>query len=202
MKSANSAKTGTKSAVCLRAILCAVVLSLIAGAAGGAQQSSPGPVYDVPDNIAPPPAPEQPLAFSHQMHLTSGLACQMCHTNPDPGAQMTFPPTQTCLSCHRTMARDGPTITRLQAFSDSGQPIPWVRVYELTPGVTWNHRSHLDAGIHCATCHGDVAQFDTMAERTATAAMASCIGCHQDHGVAAQCATCHAWPSDHDLGLE
>ena len=159
-------------------------------------------VLDVPDSVSPVPVPEQPLPFSHKKHLAFGPDCRTCHTNPDPGAQMTLPMTETCMSCHSTVATDKPAIISLKAFFDSGQPIPWVRVYQVTPGVNWSHRTHLDAGAQCETCHGDVAQFDEMAERKSVDTMASCIGCHQKHGTAAQCATCHTWPSDKDLGIE
>lgn len=189
-------------AVCPKAALCLLMLACTMAPSAGAQPLLTGSTHDVPDNIAPHPAPVQPLPFSHKKHLTLGLACQMCHTNPDPGVQMMFPLTETCMSCHRTVARQRPAIIRLQEFSDSGQPIPWIRVYAITPGVTWSHRPHLLAGTQCVTCHGDVPQFDTMVADKAVGAMASCIGCHQHQGADAQCVTCHAWPSDQDLGFE
>jgi hypothetical protein len=133
---------------------------------------------EVPDNLAAHPAPRQPLPFSHQAHMAMGLKCQQCHNNPDPGAQMTFPATSTCVTCHTTIA----------------DPIRWVRVYQLTPGVTWTHRRHLQAGMQCVMCHGNVEQFDALAQTTAVLAMASCIGCHQAHNASTACALCHVWP--------
>jgi hypothetical protein len=133
---------------------------------------------EVPDNPAAHPAPQQPLPFSHKAHMAKGLKCEQCHINPDPGAQMTFPATSTCVRCHTTIA----------------DPIRWVRVYQLTPGVTWTHRRHLQAGMQCVMCHGNVEQFDALAQTTAVLAMASCIGCHQAHNASTACALCHAWP--------
>lgn len=161
-------------------------LALACGA--GAQQ--------VPANIAIPAAPSQPLPYSHKTHLAQGLQCRTCHTNPDPGNQMTFPSTVTCMSCHSHVAKERPAILKLAEFARSKQPIPWVRVYRITPGVTWSHRRHLQAGMQCAMCHGDIAQLSTMAETTAVTAMASCIGCHQAHNAATTCATCHSWPRE------
>lgn len=129
------------------------------------------------------------------------MTCQTCHSNPDPGTQMTFAATETCMSCHRTVAKDKPAIMDLREFSASGQPIPWVRVYAITPGVTWNHRVHLDAGTQCETCHGDVRQMDVMAETKAIEAMATCIACHKAHAAPVKCVSCHAWPTDQVLGL-
>ena len=150
---------------------------------------------EVRSNIVTPPAPAQPLPYSHKVHIAQGAQCRMCHTNPDPGNQMTFPATGTCMSCHATIARERPAILKLAEFSKSGQPIPWVRVYQVTPGVTWSHRTHLQAGMQCVMCHGDVGQLDSMAETTAVPAMAACISCHQAHNAKTACATCHSWPS-------
>ncbi|MFQ6004813.1 MAG: cytochrome c3 family protein [Woeseia sp.] len=178
------------------------MIAFMATVPSTAQQSAAVAVPAVPDNIAPHPAPAQPLPFSHKTHLASGLACQLCHANPDPGAQMTLPATETCMSCHITIAKDKPAIMALREYSESGQQIPWVRVYAITPGVSWSHRAHLNAATQCETCHGDVRQVETVSETKAILAMASCIGCHRAREAAAECVTCHAWPSDRILGFE
>ena len=67
----------------------------------------------VPDNPSPHPAPEQPLPYSHKQHLAFSLQCKDCHTNPDPGTLMTFPPTSKCMQCHVTIAKDKPAIQKL-----------------------------------------------------------------------------------------
>ena len=158
---------------------------------GNAQQAAK---QEVPDNIAASSAPAQPLPYSHKTHISRGLQCRQCHTNPDPGAQMTFPATATCMGCHNSVAKDRPAIVKLTELSKSGQAIPWVRVYEVTPGVIWSHRRHLQAGMQCVMCHGQVGQLDAMAQTTAVTSMASCISCHQAHKANTTCATCHAWP--------
>ena len=149
----------------------------------------------VPDNLAHPAAPEQPIPYSHKLHLAMGLTCATCHTNPDPGKMMTFPATSTCMQCHVAVAKDKPAIQKLAAYAKSGQPIPWVRVYVVTPGVTWTHRKHLEAGLKCEECHGDVAQLTAMAETTSVTSMGVCITCHEAHKAPTVCTTCHVWPS-------
>lgn len=202
MKSSNSSSTAAIPAVCRKTILRALLIAFMTTMPTIAQQSPAVAVPAVPDNIAPHPAPAQPLPFSHKTHIASGLACQMCHTNPDPGTQMTFPATETCMSCHSMIAKDKSAIMALQKFSESGQQVPWVRVYAITPGVTWSHRVHLDADTQCETCHGDISQTDTVAETKAILAMATCISCHQAREAKADCVTCHAWPTDQLLGFE
>jgi hypothetical protein len=172
----------------------AVLLLSTSGAC--AQQAPQTAKQEVLDNLGPHPAPTQPIPYSHKTHLALGLQCQMCHTNPDPGSQMAFPATSICMACHASDVKDKPEIVKLAEFAKSGQPIPWVRVYQVTPGVTWTHRKHLQADMQCIMCHGDVSQLDAMAQITSVMSMGSCIGCHQAHNAPTICITCHAWPSD------
>src|SRR6267154_3229572 len=160
------------------------------------QAQPPAPAASaVRANPAPHPAPEQPLPYSHKVHVGMGLPCQLCHTNHDPSTEMAFPATSTCMNCHAMVVTDRPAIKKLAEYAHSKQPIPWVRVYRVLPGVTWTHRKHLQAGVQCETCHGAVGDLQAMAETTAVTAMASCIGCHQARGVSAACEVCHAWPA-------
>jgi ABC-type nitrate/sulfonate/bicarbonate transport system substrate-binding protein len=176
------------------AMIAAAFVLLAAGAAQ-AQQPAPSTPPGVPANPAPHPAPEQPLPYSHKTHVGLGLACRVCHTNPAPGQQMTFPTTSTCMNCHAAVVVDRPAIKKLAEYAKSKQSIPWVRVYKVLPGVTWTHRKHLQAGVQCETCHGAVGDLEAMSETTAVTAMASCVSCHQARGVSAACAVCHAWPA-------
>jgi hypothetical protein len=175
-------------------VTCASVLAFffVAGAGFAQPQASSQP--QVPSNPAAPAAPVQPIPFSHRKHLSLDLQCQSCHSNAEPGALMTFPATATCMNCHEVVAKDKPAIVKLAGFAKSQQPIPWVRVYSLLPGVQWSHRKHLEAGVKCETCHGPVADMDAMAMVTSITAMGSCIHCHQLRGAKTTCETCHLWP--------
>ena len=151
---------------------------------------------EVPDNLAEHTPPAQPVTYSHQSHLALGLECSFCHTNPEPGTLMTFPLTSTCMSCHTTVATKKPSIQKLASLAKSEQPIPWVRVYTLTAGVNWTHRKHLEAGIKCETCHGQVADMAVMSQSTSVTSMGVCINCHKLHAAPTVCQTCHLWPSN------
>ena len=198
LRHSNPALHANSQATLLRTLLFGFMATMLVTAL----PSLADPMPTVLDNIAPHPAPAQPLPFSHKAHLAIGLACQSCHNGPDPGIQMTFPATETCMSCHRAVAKDKSAIMVLQEFSVSGQQIPWVRVYAITPGVTWSHRTHLDAGVQCDTCHGEMQQIETVAETKAILAMASCISCHQATEASVECVSCHSWPTDKVLRLD
>jgi uncharacterized membrane protein len=151
---------------------------------------------EVPDNPALKAGPAQPVPFSHKKHVALGLECEGCHSNPEAGKMMTFPATSVCMQCHEVVATNKPAIQQLTEFAKSGQAVPWVRVYEVTPGVNWGHRTHLQAGVQCVMCHGDVSKLDVMTQLTAVTSMASCINCHQAHSAGTTCHTCHSWPAE------
>ena len=150
---------------------------------------------EVPDNPAEHTAPTQPIPYSHKIHLALDLECTSCHAYPEPGNLMTFPAAAKCMSCHATAAKK-PSGRKLAALAKSGPPIPWVRVYTVTPGVIWTHRKHVAAGIKCETCHGQVAEMTAMSQATSVTSMGVCISCHTLHSAPTACQTCHAWPSN------
>lgn len=175
-------------------VLVVIPSKLRVSAVGPKQSLQQQDVYDTP---SPAPAPVQPIPYSHKTHLALGLQCQGCHTNPDPGRLMTFPATSKCMQCHATVDKDKPAIRKLASFAKSSEPIAWVRVYVLLTGVQWSHRKHIDAGMKCEMCHGQVAQMDVMTEVKSATSMDGCLGCHKIHNAPTSCVTCHpAWAPD------
>jgi hypothetical protein len=149
---------------------------------------------EVPDNPLKPLPPKQPITFSHKLHSEQDISCESCHTNPSPGNAMTLPATSTCMGCHQSIATDRPAIKKLADYARTEQPIPWVRVYVVRPGLRWSHAVHLQAGKTCVACHSNVAQMDQMAEVTSVTTMYSCLSCHQKNQAKSECKTCHVWP--------
>ena len=143
------------------------------------------------DRRAGPPGPAQPVPYSHKTHVALGLECTQCHTNPEGGELMTFPPAAVCMGCHQAIAADRPTIKTLAAFVAAGTPVPWVRVYETPDYVYWSHGAHLRAKVTCAECHGDVAALDVMSQQTDVVTMLGCRRCHDQRQVFTDCTDCH-----------
>ena len=102
---------------------------------------------------------------------------------------MTFPDNDKCMLCHATVAKDKPAIQNSPLFAKSKRAVPWVRVYTVLPGVEWNHRAHLDAGVKCETCHGQVREMEAMAEVTSVTTMYSCLHCHEMNQAKTACDT-------------
>ena len=172
-------------------VIAATLIFLTARSVAQQVAQQPASKSMVPDNPSEHLAPAQPLPYSHKKHLALGLNCKDCHTNPEPGRLMAFPGTSKCMQCHVSVAKDKPSILKLAEYAKSKQTISWVRVYKVLPGVNWNHRAHLDAGMKCETCHGQVREMDNMSEVTSVTSMAVCLSCHELNHAKTACDTCH-----------
>jgi Zn ribbon nucleic-acid-binding protein len=137
-----------------------------------------------------PDPPAQPLPFSHKQHLSQGLKCLGCHTNPDPGEKMTFPATAKCMACHEEVSAGKPAIRTLAGFHQKKEPIPWVRIYGNPDWVWFSHRAHLEAGAKCDRCHGAVAERDVLWKEVPIT-MESCMKCHRENNASIACNYCH-----------
>lgn len=134
----------------------------------------------------------QPIAFTHKVHLASGLQCTFCHVGVDQGPDAAIPSITVCATCHPAIDPDNAEIKKIAAYQAKGQDIPWQRVYGFQPSahVKFNHAPHIRAGVDCATCHGDMTK-QTVAVRAVDHTMGFCITCHQQHKVSIDCVTCH-----------
>lgn len=153
-----------------------------------AAQDAPAPLTG---EFKPPPAPEQPIPYSHKTHLAQGLQCVMCHETVETDDHATLPPISTCMGCHAKVKTDSPNIQKLKAFDDKNEEVPWKRVYRLPAFVYFSHKQHVtDAKVTCDVCHGNVPQLDIM-QKMKDISMAACIECHKSHSAPANCDTCH-----------
>jgi hypothetical protein len=143
-------------------------------------------------DFRPPPAPEQPIAFSHKTHVEQGLACTSCHSGADKEDRASLPATATCMSCHGTVRADSPEIQKLAAFHAKGEVVPWRRVYRLPAYVYFSHVVHApaDQSVRCDTCHGVVGELTVM-QKLKDTSMATCVQCHTERRAITRCDGCH-----------
>ena len=138
-----------------------------------------------------PKAPEQPVAYSHQLHAgTLKLKCAMCHTNPNPGEMMKFPTVATCMNCHTAIKTDSPEIQKLAAAAKENREIKWVRVYQIPSFVEFSHRAHMETGNQCSECHGNVAARSQLFKE-GDISMGGCMNCHRLKKASIDCTYCH-----------
>jgi cytochrome c7-like protein len=136
--------------------------------------------------------PQQPIAFTHKVHLAKGLECTSCHQGVEQGPNAGLPSVKLCMTCHLAVATDRPEIKKVAAYLRRGEEIPWQRVYGYYPSahVRFNHAPHIRAGVACATCHGDMTK-QTVATRTVDLDMGYCLSCHKQRKASVDCTTCH-----------
>ena len=124
-------------------------------------------------------APAQPIAFSHKLHAGElGLDCRYCHSGADKGRRATIPATQVCMGCHSQVATDKPEIQKLAKFHKEGTSVPWAKVHDLADHAYFSHEWHVQAGVACQTCHGDVQEM-TVVRQHAPLTMGWCLDCHR-----------------------
>lgn len=135
-------------------------------------------------------APVQPVPYSHKLHISKGLQCKNCHTNPDPGEVMGIPKVAVCMGCHRTIKTDSPHIQTLAKAAADQQELRWKRVYQTPSFVFFSHRVHTDAGSTCENCHGPVPERNVIFKE-GDITMGGCMTCHQQKKAPNDCNTCH-----------
>ncbi len=138
-----------------------------------------------------PPAPEQPIAYSHKVHAGDlDMECQYCHTYARRGPVAGLPTVKRCMGCHELVKTESPEIEKLAGYLEREEPIVWNRVYDLRDHTRFYHDRHVNAGVECTTCHGPVATMERM-RQVPDLSMGWCIDCHQQREAPLDCLVCH-----------
>ncbi len=127
-------------------------------------------------------APVQPVPFSHALHNGQlGIDCRYCHVGVDKGATSTVPTAQTCMNCHNTglIKADSPALAPVRASFASGDPVKWVKIHQVPDYVYFNHAVHVNRGISCVECHGQINQMDVVTH-SKPLSMGFCLDCHRN----------------------
>lgn len=145
-------------------------------------------------------SPQQPIAFPHPVHVnTLGLNCLYCHSSADKSPDPGMPAVSTCMGCHTMIAAGRDEIRKLKAFSDSGKAIPWVRIHKVPEYVHFPHMRHVNAGVTCQSCHGQIQNMPQVT-RYASLNMGWCVNCHLNGYSAAEGMRAAGYtPSEADL---
>ncbi|MCK9448273.1 MAG: c-type cytochrome [Bacteroidales bacterium] len=128
--------------------------------------------------------PEQPIWFSHKVHADQNeIDCQYCHTVADQGKSAGIPSVNVCMNCHHQVKEGQITgkkeIDKIQKAWETGEPIEWIRVYNLPDHVYFNHAQHVEvAKIDCAECHGEVENMHEVIQ-IEDLSMRWCLDCHR-----------------------
>jgi hypothetical protein len=124
--------------------------------------------------------PLQPIPYSHKLHAGDlGLDCRYCHSNVEISPVANVPPTQTCMNCHKIILTQSETLLPLRESWSTHKPIQWIRVHQLPDFVYFDHSAHLNAGVGCADCHGNIAQMEVVTQNQPLS-MSWCLDCHRN----------------------
>jgi len=135
--------------------------------------------YFTPKYVSIGYQPVQPIAFDHSIHATQlGLDCRYCHTGVESSEHANIPNSQTCMNCHTQIRKDSPKLTALYDSWRTGQPIHWVRIHQLPDHVYFNHSVHVNRGISCVRCHGNVNHMQVV-RQDQPLSMGWCLECHR-----------------------
>ncbi len=124
-------------------------------------------------------SPVQPINFSHKLHAGQmGIDCEYCHTGVEKSRHAMVPAVSTCMNCHSIAKKDSPEIIKLRNYYFKDIALPWVRIHKVPDFVYFNHSVHINSGIKCESCHGNVRQMSRITQvRSFT--MSDCLNCHR-----------------------
>lgn len=136
--------------------------------------------------------PDQPIPqFSHKIHAGDNkIPCQYCHSSARRSITAGIPPLNTCMGCHRLVKTESEPIKKITSMYDNNEPIHWTKVHDLPDFVRFTHKRHVQSGIDCSVCHGNVAEMTT-ATQVASLKMGWCVDCHNKNNAPTSCQTCH-----------
>jgi hypothetical protein len=156
------------------------------------------------------PAQRLPLHFSHKKHLAKKIACDFCHDKAPrsrSAADNLIPAEEVCETCHH-IDRQHPEQVSGSATACSfchvglqpGKPVE--RVVVPPPNLRFDHQIHVERGVGCARCHGDLSRVE-VATRAQLPGMPLCLSCHTSGrgrlSGPSRCATCHLTQPDGTL---
>jgi len=168
----------------------------------------------------------QPILFPHDLHAGSGegqanMDCMFCHYSAERSVDAGIPSVATCWGCHQLIpGRNAPEeVHKIEEYVEAGEPIPWVRLYKISDHAHFPHMRHINAGLECQQCHGEIQEVGAEGIQTRSGlaewafgtdagvqgngpvwggdTMGWCIDCHRqpnEEGVqqaSTDCAVCH-----------
>lgn len=136
--------------------------------------------YATPKYLRVGYAPVQPVSFDHNLHVNQlGMDCRYCHTYVDRSEHSNVPAASTCMNCHNQVLANDDKLAPIRESYNSGEPVPWVKIHNTPDYVYFNHAAHVNRGVSCVECHGQVNEME-VAYHAKPLSMAFCLECHRN----------------------
>jgi formate-dependent nitrite reductase cytochrome c552 subunit len=124
--------------------------------------------------------PIQPVPFSHAVHAGQlGVDCRYCHNDVEQSWYSNIPAAETCMKCHNQVLPNDPRLAVVRESAATGEPIPWVQIHKTPDYVYFNHSVHVNRGVSCVECHGQIDQMDEV-YHAKPFSMTFCLDCHRN----------------------
>lgn len=124
-------------------------------------------------------APEQPVPYSHRLHVDAlGMDCRYCHSAVEVADISNIPATETCMNCHSVVKPQSLALLPVRESFASGASIPWVKVHQLPDYAQFSHAAHVNVGVGCESCHGRIDQMEVV-QQVEPLSMGWCLECHR-----------------------
>jgi len=134
---------------------------------------------------------QQPIDFSHKLHVDEVGECEGCHYFREDGSFSGIPALENCLECHEEQMGEHPEEAKLvKEYVEPGKEIPWL-IYARQPQcVFFSHAAHVKLTKYSRDIWGwNIAGYkkhtwDRMK-------MDDCAECHEARGSHDACFVCH-----------
>jgi hypothetical protein len=83
------------------------------------------------------------------------------------------------MNCHNQALKDDERLALVRESAASGKPIPWVQIHKLPDYAYFNHSVHVNRGVSCVECHGQINQMEEV-YHAKPLSMSFCLDCHRD----------------------
>src|SRR5262249_42777472 len=121
----------------------------------------------------------QSIPFSHQHHAgVLGIDCRYCHTSVEHSSFAGIPPTKICMNCHSQIWVGSEMLAPVRQSYRADTPLEWSRVYNLPGFVYFDHSIHVQKGVGCSSCHGEV-DLMPFTFQAPSLLMEWCLDCHR-----------------------
>ena len=128
--------------------------------------------------------PVQPVPFPHSVHVEQvGIDCRYCHSTVEQSWYSNIPSASVCMNCHNQVLASDPRLALVRESAATGKPIEWVQVHKVPDYVYFNHSVHVNRGVSCVECHGQINKMDEVFHAKPLS-MAFCLDCHRDPAAA------------------
>lgn len=151
--------------------------------------------------------PRQPIPFSHKHHAGKfQMDCLYCHSGTDRSRAAGVPSVELCMGCHAQFPAEYDELEGIRILKEHWQekkPVQWAQVHRLPEHAKFRHNRHVQFGLDCSACHGQVQDMERVAVQDQTTwkyfvpaktlEMGWCIQCHNkpEHQASVDCMTCH-----------